>query len=75
MKYKTFEEMIADSVNKEPNWGTYLHLCTCVQESGMEREEIELYFNKYMKVKVDYDRPEKKELIDYLLKLSLEVPE
>lgn len=75
MKYKTFEEMMDDSIKKEPLWGTYLHLCSCIQESGMEREEIESWFKKYMVVKEDYDRSEKNELIDYLLKISLEIPE
>jgi len=73
-KYKTFESMMDDSFNENPNWGTYLHLCTCIQESGMNIEEITQWFDKYMS-KAEYMRSEKKELLDYLLKIATEIPE
>lgn len=70
----TQKEAFAKSMAQNPGWGTYIHLCGVFQESGATRKEILKAFNYYMPPE-EYDPGEKGELIDYLVKISTEIPE
>jgi hypothetical protein len=56
-----------------PDEPIYITMCFVMQYSGTDRDEVELLFDTYMKVKQDYDKEEKKEMVDYLYKLAKEV--
>lgn len=65
----TFKQALERSQKDNPSWGMYIHICNVLQESGCKRAEILKLFNKYMP-KDEYDKPEKGELIDYLVLIS-----
>lgn len=65
----TFKKAFEMSKDKNPGWGTYIHICNILQESGCKRTEILKIFNQYMP-KDEYDKPEKGEYIDNLVKIS-----
>lgn len=69
MAKMTFIKALEMSKDKQPGWGTYIHFCKVLQESGCKRAEILKLFNKYMP-EDEYDKSEKTELIDYLVKIS-----
>jgi len=69
---KTFKQFFAESKAKQPEWGTYIHLCRVLQESGADREEITKLFEEYMKPE-EYARSEKTELINYLEEIANEI--
>lgn len=69
----TFKQALDKSIEKNPCWGMYIHLCDILQESGASRNEILKHFNKYMP-EDEYDKEEKKELIDYLVLISKDNP-
>jgi hypothetical protein len=66
--------MFADFYNKqrevEPNDPIYISLCKVLQGSGEDKEVIESYFNTYMKVGIDYDKKDRKIMVDYLFEQS-----
>lgn len=66
---KSFREFFEESKAQHPEWGTYIHLCRVLQESGADREEITQLFKDYM-IEDEFLRKEKKELIDYLVKIA-----
>ncbi len=66
---KKFKEALQESLKDEPGWGTYIHFCRVLSESGVKRTEITRLFNKFMP-KEEYDKEEKRELIDYLVKIA-----
>lgn len=65
----TFKAALEREQERNPNVGMYIHLCHILQESGCKRPEILKIFNKYMP-KDEYLKSERKELIDYLVKIS-----
>lgn len=69
----TFKQALDKSIEKNPCWGMYIHLCDILQEYGASRNEILKHFNKYMP-EDEYDKEEKKELIDYLILISKDNP-
>lgn len=68
-KNKIFVELLNKSIAEQPDMGTYIHLCRVLQESGCSRREIISLFNSYMPEE-EYDKPEKGELIDYLVSIA-----
>lgn len=56
-----------------PDEPIFISLCFVIQYSGTDRDEVEQIFDTYMKVKVDYDKEEKKEMVDYLFKVAQEL--
>ena len=68
----TFEQAFQKRKEENPNWGTYINMCSVLQESGISKTEITKIFNKYM-TKDDYDPHEKAELIDYLVQIANEI--
>lgn len=70
----TQAEAFKRSMDSNPGWGTYIHLCEVFRESGASRTEIKKAFIYYMP-KDEYDKDEVGEMIDYLLKIATEVPE
>lgn len=70
----TQAEAFKRSMEANPGWGTYIHLCEVFKESGAKRKEILKAFNYYMPEE-EYDKGEKGELIDYLEKISIEIPD
>lgn len=66
---KTFKNFLEESKQTNPEYGTYIHFCKVLQESGMSREEIEPLFDEHMP-KEEYDKKEKGELIDYLVNIA-----
>ncbi len=66
---KKFKEALQESIKDKPEWGTYIHFCIILSESGVKKTEITKLFNKFMP-KDEYDRSEKGELIDYLIKIA-----
>lgn len=64
MKYLI--NLVELSRETQPLWGTYIHICRSVRGSGASRQEILNLFNKLMG-EDEYDKSEKKELIDYLV--------
>lgn len=69
MARMTFKKALEISIDKQPGWGMYIHLCSILQESDCSRREILAIFNKYMP-KEEYVSAEKTELIDYLVLIS-----
>ncbi len=69
----TFKQALDKSLEKNPGWGMYIHLCSVLQESGASRNEIIKYFNKYMP-KDEFEKSETKELVDYLVKIAKITP-
>jgi hypothetical protein len=69
----TFKEHLDKSIAEQPELGTYIHFCRVLGESFCERDEIENLFDRYMP-KDEYDKPERTELVDYLFKISKELP-
>lgn len=65
----TFKQALDRSIAKEPDTAMFIHLYNVLQESGASRTEITKYFNKYMP-KDDFDKDERKELIDNLVRIS-----
>lgn len=72
MAKKTFQSALEDSKKLQPGWGTYIHFCKVLGESGHSRTEITKLFNKYMP-EGEYLKEEKVQLIDYLVQISKEV--
>lgn len=68
---KKFKDFLDESLQTKPEWGTYIHFCRVLNGSGASRTEILRFFNKYMP-EDEYDKEEKKELIDYLVKIAEE---
>lgn len=66
---KTFKAFLDESIEKEPYLGTYIHFCKVLSGSGTSETEILRLFNKYMP-EDEYDKPEKKELLDFLYKVA-----
>lgn len=54
----------------EPNEPKYISICKIVQGSGEDREVLETIFDTYMEVVKDFDSPERKEMISYLIEIS-----
>lgn len=74
MKTKmTFKQAFDKSVEKNPGWGTYIHLCDILQESGSSRNEILKIWNKYMP-EDEFFPNEKTEMVDYLVLISKSNP-
>lgn len=68
----TFYEAFDKEKIKQPYYGTYITLCKVLQESESTYEECEKYFNEKMS-KDEYDKKDKKEMIDYLFEKANEV--
>lgn len=66
---KALKNLFLLSQKKHPEWGSYIHLCRTVRGTGTKRKQILQLFNKLMPEE-EYDKPDKKELIDYLEKQS-----
>ena len=66
---KTFKVFLQESIEKEPHLGTYIHFCKVLSGSGASMTEITRLFNKYMP-EDEYDKPEKKELLDFLYRVA-----
>ncbi len=69
MAKMTFKKALENSKKEQPDWGTYIHICRVLQESGCKRPEITTIFNKYMP-KEEFNKSERVELIDYLVMIS-----
>lgn len=69
MKSNPVLKAFDDSIVRNPEWGTYIHLCTAIKGSNMSETSIKKLFNSLMPLD-EYLKEEKKELTDYLLKLS-----
>lgn len=65
----TFKQALTKSIDEHPEWGMYIHLCKVLQESGAKKPEIMRHFTKYMP-KDEFDRSERGELVDYLVKIA-----
>lgn len=65
----TFKQALDKSIEKNPSWGMYIHLCNVLQESGASRTECRNYFTKYMP-KDEFLKSEVNEMIDYLFTIS-----
>ena len=65
----TFKQALDRELDKNPCTGMYIHLCHILQESSCKRAEILKIFNKYMP-KDEFDKSERGEMIDYLVKIS-----
>lgn len=68
----TQKEAFAKSMANNPEWGTYIHLCTIFQESGASRNEVKKAFLYYMPAD-EYDKHETDEMVDYLFKIANEI--
>lgn len=68
----TFYEAFKKEKEREPNYGTYITLCKVLQESEATYEECEKYFTEMMG-KDEYDKADKKQMIDYLFEKANEV--
>ena len=71
MKEKTLEDWFNERNKEFPKRGKYINLCFTVHHSGARRKEITEAFNKLIP-KEEYDKEEKQELINYLVKKSNE---
>lgn len=65
------EELFRNSQEIHPEWGSYIHLCVIINGTGASITEVTKLFNKLMP-EDEYDKPEKGELIDYLVKIAIE---
>jgi hypothetical protein len=65
----TFKQALEKEKLLHPEYNSYIHICRVLQESGASRTEITKLFNKYMP-EDEYDKPEKGELIDYLVLIA-----
>lgn len=67
--FDNYYQLRRDSHPYEPK---YISLCFVLQGSGADKAEIKELFDFYMVEEEDYDKPERKEMIDYLVKVSNE---
>ncbi len=67
IKFKTLKEWFTEQNNKHPELGAYINLCYTIHHSGADKKELTKAFNELIP-KDEYDKEEKKELIDYLVK-------
>lgn len=65
-KNKTLKDFFIERENEYPELGSYINLCYTIHYSGANRQEITKAFNELIP-KDEYDKGEKKELIDYLV--------
>ena len=65
-----FEEFYNKQRKLEPTEPKYISICKVIQGSGADREEVEFIFNSIMVIGEDYDAPEFKEMVDYLVEIS-----
>lgn len=63
---EALKNLVKLSQEAHPEWGTYLHICRAVRGTGTSRQQILSLFNKMMP-EDEYDKPDKKELIEYLV--------
>jgi len=66
----TFNDFWQKRRKLHPGEPKYISLCHILQFSGEDNVEVNKIFTTYMKVGVDYDEPEFKEMIKYLVDLS-----
>jgi len=59
--------------DQNPDEPIYITMCFIMQYSGTELDEVETLFDTYMKEGKDYDKHEKKEMVEYLYNLAQEV--
>lgn len=67
---ESLKNLIILSMEIHPEWGTYIHICRAVRGTNTSRQQILNLFNKMMP-QDEYDKPDKKELIDYLVLQSI----
>lgn len=66
---KNARRLILLSVSLQPSWSTYIHICQAVRGSWLKRRNVLQLFNEFMGEE-EYDKSEKRELIDYLEKIT-----
>ncbi len=72
VKVKTLKDWFKERNDAHPELGAYINMCYTLHHSGAGRREITKAFNECIP-KEEYDKEEKRELIDYLLKKASEV--
>lgn len=59
-------KLVRLSEASHPEWGMYIHICRAIKGTGTSKQQILGLFNKVMP-EDEYDRDDKKELIEYLI--------
>lgn len=72
-KDKSLKDWFLERNKEHPELGAYINLCYTIHHSGASRQELTKAFNELIP-KDEYDRGEKKELIDYLVLKAGEDP-
>lgn len=65
-KSKSLKDWFLERNKEHPELGAYINLCYTIHHSGASRQELTKAFNELIP-KDEYDKSEKKELIDYLV--------
>ncbi len=55
--------------NKNPHWSSYICFAEAIKQQKFNKESIQIWFNKLVD-KDDYDKKDKKTLLDQLYDLS-----
>ena len=66
MKTKSLKQYFLERNELHPELGAYINLCYTIHYSGASRRDILKAFNELIP-KEEYDKEEKKELVDYLV--------
>lgn len=66
IKLKTLKDWFLEREKEHPEYGAYINMCYTIHHSGADRKEITKAFNELIP-KDEYDKEDKKELIDYLV--------
>lgn len=53
-----------------PGEAKYLCLCQLLNESMIDKEEVVEIFDRYLEEGVDFDQPEREEMVDYLYEVA-----
>ncbi len=67
-----YRQKLKLSTLRELDESKYIQLCFLFKDSGANRTEITQIFDESLEVEKDYDKEDREELIDYLVKKSNE---
>jgi len=66
---KSIQRRFDDISNKNPHWSSYICFAEAIKHQKFNKESIRVWFNKLVN-KDDYDKKDKKTLLDQLCALS-----
>ncbi len=66
---KSIQRRFDDISNKNPYWSSYICFAEAIKQQKFNKESIQIWFNKLVN-KDDYDKKDKKTLLDQLYILS-----